>query len=194
MTWSKNGTSSTLGSAGDVMTISDLAVNKFNVILDHELATGNIDNANWTFNNNTSSVYAFRHSKNGAADGSSSSQPYILYNIGDGAWDRHIIGYVCSISGEEKLVIMFGVGGNTAGAGTAPDRIEQVGRFAPSPDADITRIDNTNLGTGDYDTSSNLSALGSDGVESMTVQDGAVYYDTDLNKSYVLYNNAWTEL
>ena len=26
------------------------------------------------------------------------------------------------------------------------------------------------------------------------VQDGAIYYDTDLNKEYVLYNNTWTEV
>jgi hypothetical protein len=45
------------------MTISDMSANKFNVILDHELATGGIlTNAKWTFNNNTSSVYAYRHS------------------------------------------------------------------------------------------------------------------------------------
>jgi hypothetical protein len=90
MAWSKNGTPDTLGSAGDVMTISDMSAKKFNVILDHELATGNIDNAKWTFNNNTSSVYAYRHSKNGAADGTSTSQASILYNIGDGAWDMFV--------------------------------------------------------------------------------------------------------
>jgi hypothetical protein len=28
----------------------------------------------------------------------------------------------------------------------------------------------------------------------MTVQDGAIYYDTTLNKEYVLYNNTWTEV
>tara|TARA_R110000751_G_scaffold3600_2_gene17170 strand:+ start:108 stop:599 length:492 start_codon:yes stop_codon:yes gene_type:complete len=163
MAWAKNGTPDTLGSTGDVLTISDLSAKKFNVILDHELATGNIDNANWTFNNNTNSVYAYRHTKNGASDSATvAGQPGILYNIGDGAWDRHLIGYVCSISGEEKLVIMFGVAGNTAGAGNAPDRIEEVGKFVPSPDADITRIDDTNAGTGSFDTSSNISAHGTD--------------------------------
>ena len=40
----------------------------------------------------------------------------------------------------------------------------------------------------------NLSALGSDGVESMTVQDGAVFYETDTNKAYVLYDGSWSEL
>jgi len=163
MAWGKNGTPETLGSAGDVLQITDLTATKFNTILTHELATGgNIDNIKWTFNNNTNSVYAYRHSKNGVADGTSTSQAGILFNLGDGAWDRHYVGYVCSISGEEKLVIGFGVGGNTAGAGNAPDRIEEIGKFVPSPDADITRIDDTNAGTGDFAISSNISALGTD--------------------------------
>jgi len=163
MAWQKNGTPDTLGSSGDVLSISDLTALTFNTFLIHELATGgNIDNVKWTFNNNTNSVYAYRHSKNDAADVTSTSAANILFNIGDGAWDRHFIGYVASISSEEKLVISFGVGGNTAGAGTAPDRIEEVGKFVPSPDADITRIDDTQSGGGSFDTDSNLSALGTD--------------------------------
>jgi len=51
-----------------------------------------------------------------------------------------------------------------------------------------------NDGSGDMQIGDNISALGSDGVESLNVQDGAVYYETDTNKSYVLYNNSWTEL
>jgi hypothetical protein len=31
-------------------------------------------------------------------------------------------------------------------------------------------------------------------VESLNVQEGAVYYETDTNKEYVLYNNTWTEV
>ncbi len=41
---------------------------------------------------------------------------------------------------------------------------------------------------------SNLTVLGSDGTEELNVQDGAIYYDTTLNKEYVLYNNTWTEV
>jgi hypothetical protein len=61
----------------------------------------------------------------------------------------------------------------------------------------VTRIDLYNDGsggTGDYAVGSNVSALGSNGVESMKVQDGAVFYETDTNKSYVLYDGSWSEL
>jgi len=162
MAWSKNGTPDTLTSNSDTLTISDLTATKFNSILTHELASGNIDNVQWTFNNNTNSVYAYRTSKNGSAEVASTSQSYILYNIGDGAWDRLYVGYIISISSEEKLVIAHGVAQNSAGAGNAPDRIEGVGKFVPSPDADITRIDDTQAGTGDFTSDSNLSALGTD--------------------------------
>ena len=101
--------------------------------------------------------------------------------------------YAVGISSEEKLIINFTVGQDTAGTGTAPSRREHVAKWVNTSDT-INRIDLNNDQSGDYAVGTNMSALGSEGVESMTVQDGAVFYDTDLNKSYVLYNNAWTEL
>jgi hypothetical protein len=162
MVWAKNGTPDTLGSAGDVLQITDLTAKKFNVFLEHEIATGNIDNPTWTFNNNTNSVYADRVETNGGTDATTTSQSGVLANVGNAEWDRFTIGNVVSISGEEKLIINFTIASNTAGAGNAPSRNQQVAKFVPSPDADITRVDVTNNGTGDFDTSSNISALGTD--------------------------------
>ena len=79
-----------------------------------------------------------------------------------------------------------------AGAGSSPNRSQFAGKFVQN--AQFTQITNTNDQSGDFDTSSNLTILGSDGVESMKVQDGAVFYETDTNKSYVLYNDIWSEL
>ena len=45
-----------------------------------------------------------------------------------------------------------------------------------------------------YTSDSNLSVIGSDGATSTKLQDGAIYYETDTNKEYVLYNNTWTEV
>jgi hypothetical protein len=61
-------------------------------------------------------------------------------------------------------------------------------------DTRVTRVDFTNGSSGSYDTNSNITVIGSDGTASMIIQDGAIYYDTDLNKEYVLYNDTWTEL
>ena len=74
-----------------------------------------------------------------------------------------------------------------------------MGKFVPSPDANITRIDINNPNGGSFDTNSNLSALGSDltpaaAVAAPAVQDGSIFYETDTNKSYVLYDGSWSEL
>ena len=162
MAWGKNGTPETLGSAGDVVQITDLVAKQFNVFLEHEIATGNIDNPKWTFNNNTNSVYTDRINQNGGSDGTTTSNSGVVANLGNAEWDRFTVLYVCSISGEEKLLLLHTVASNTAGAGTYTARSEQVAKFVPSPDADITRVDVTNGGAGDFDTSSNISALGTD--------------------------------
>ena len=206
MVWAKNGTPDTLTSTGNTLTISDMTANKFNVIMWHVSgSSSNTVNAQQRFNNNSNAVYARRGSTNGtyASNVSAVSQNEINYTSNATMWgNAFTTQYVCSISGEEKLLISHTAFGGTVGAGTAPERVELVGKFVPSPDANITRVDTINNingtggndGSGNMQIGDNLSALGSDGVESLNVQDGAVYYETDNNKSYVLYNNTWSEL
>ena len=189
MVWGKAG-STTLTSAGDTITISSMTASKFNQFLEHEIATGNIDNPKWTFNNNTNSVYGFRINQNGGSDGTSVSQTGVVANLGNAQWDRFNVNYVCSISGEEKLLTLLEVASNSAGAGNAPARMELVGKFVPSPDADITRVDVTNGGVGDFDTSSNISALGSEvtpapAIPALTnVQDNSIFVEKSTAKRY----------
>ena len=191
MAWIKAGTT-TLGSAGDDLDITSMTASKFNQFMIHKITSGDAS-LTQTLNNNTNSVYTRRKSANGATDFTATSESNV--NSSDTTTtDMFIVEYVASISGEEKLGIKNYVDYGATGAGTAPDRMEIIYKFVPSPDADITRIDFTNGNSGSYDTDSNISALGTEGVESLNVQDGAVYYDTDLNKSYVLFSNAWIEL
>lgn len=157
--WSKNGTPDTLGSALDDMDITDLTAKKFNQFMVHILDTGGQISHNINFNNNANSVYAERSSFDGGTDATLVSQT----KIAEGTATREYfeILYVCSISGEEKLGMLFWIR-NLAGAANAPSRYEQVFKFVPSPDADITRIDYSNTDVGSFDTNSNLSALGTD--------------------------------
>ena len=189
MAWNKLGTT-TLCSAGDTITVSCITSNVFIHILTHALGSG--ADKKLKFNNNGSSVYARRYSNDGAGDGTTVSTTNIAHTTL--LTDEFLIGYVVNKSGEEKLLMTFTVASNSSGAGNAPARLELVGKFVPSPDADITRVDDINTHTGDLDADTNLSVIGSDGTESLNVQDGAIYYDTDLNKEYVLYNNTWTEV
>ena len=160
LAWSKNGTPNTLGSAGDDCDITDLTAYKFNVFLWHKILTGSDASSTCNINNNSNSVYARRGSDNGGGDFTSTSGTNWNLQRLDTA-DEFVITFICSISGEEKLGITFNVSGKS-GASLAPERKEQVLKFVPSPDADITRIDMNNSGGGSYDTDTNLSALGTD--------------------------------
>ena len=167
MAWGKNGTPSTLGVAGDNFNISNLTAKKFNQFLMNGWGdapgvtnTGN----NITFNNNINSVYAVRYSSNGAADSTVVSQANI-YTRGNRDFEFFEVSYVISILGQEKLMILFHVDSSNSGAGSSPFRSEIVGKFVPSPDAGITRIDyeeSDEDGATLYDVGTNLSALGTD--------------------------------
>ena len=159
MAWAKNGTSNTLGSAGDDMDITDLTEQKFNVYLSHTIASGDIG-VQLTFNNVGGTSYADRNSVDGGADGTNTSGSNIGASGGGATGDGFAVMYVADISGEEKLLIGNNVQSNTAGAATAPRRKEFVGKTSAT--TAITRIDESNAETGSYDTSSNLSAIGSD--------------------------------
>ena len=164
MAWGKNGTSDTLASAGSTLSISDLTAKKFNQFMSHRMPTGgNFDNDDLYFNgDNSSTVNAYRTSTNGGADTTTTSADGIIITAGNAAWDYFHIIYMVSISGEEKLGILYSCIGNTAGAGTAPNRNEITYKFVPSPDADVTEVAIIEKGSGSQDTDSNLSALGTD--------------------------------
>lgn len=133
----------------------------FNNILVHTLPSGNMATY-LRYNADSASVYADRRSINGGADGTDISGAFLLTSPNTGtAEDEFLVQNVCSISGEEKFAIIQHVSNTTAGAGTAPTRMETVGKYVPSPDADITEASGNNTGgSGDFAASSNLSALG----------------------------------
>ena len=192
MVWNKSGTT-TLGSAGDDLDITSFTASTFNTILAHYSPTGGDAQNLTTFNNISTASYARRKSTNGGSDFSSGSETSInnSYQTDD---DHFYVMYGADITGEEKLFIEQLMDNGGSGAGSAPDRIEYVFKMVNDGDTRVTRVDFANGSAGSYDTDSNITVLGSDGTESLDIQDGAIYYDTDLNKEYVLYNNTWTEL
>ena len=203
MAWKKAGYN-TLGSAGNDIDINNLTANKFNQFMLYTLTGGRTTSHNYrcltTFDNNGASDYAWRRSVNGTTDvanSSTQSQNYIDFDDGlEDACDKFYIMYGCNIDGEEKLFISNHCqGGLSTGAGTAPNRQELVAKVDTTTNTgQYTDIDINNDLTGSYDINSNLSVIGSDGATSTKLQDGAIYYETDTNKEYVLYNNTWTEL
>ena len=158
--WAKNGTPDTLSGTADTIQITDLTANVFNQFMEHDIDSGNTYGLA-RFNADTGTNYSNRNSEDGGAEVTNTNDTEAFYAYMTGLTrERFNVAYVCSISGEEKLGIVFTVEDNSAGATNAPKRNEIVFKYVPSPDADITQISITNGGSGDFAAGSNLSALG----------------------------------
>ena len=188
MVWAKLG-STILGTAGDTIDVSGFTANKFNSYLTHAIKSGSGIGTTLTLDGVGGTSYALRYIENGAL-GTRLSEPSWVLRFN--ANDQFDVGYILNITNEEKLMIGWHVAENATGANNFANRSTFAGKFVQN--AQFTQITNTNDQGGDFAISSNLSALGSDGVEELRVQDGAVYYDKTLNKEYVLNSNVWTEL
>ena len=196
MVWNKLGTT-TLGSAGDDLDITSMTASKFNMIMNHWISITSTTTASLTLDNTGGNDYAYRYSTNGGSDSISVSQANVQVGLGGipSGSSNFDINYSVNIDGKEKLIIGHNITSATAGAGTSPSRRESVYKKDTTTDSgQYTRIDYNNADAGSFDTDSNLSVIGSDGTEETKLQDGAIYYETDTNKEFILSNNIWTEL
>lgn len=189
MVWYKLGTT-TLSSTGSPVTVSGYTASTFSQELHHGIESGSYGSS-LRFNNDSGSNYANRRSTNGANENAGTNRTFIENVYGD---DTLMVSHIVDVASEEKLVINFGAFAGADGAGNTPNRLELVGKYVPSPTARITQVNRFDSEGGAHGIDTNLTIIGSDGTEELNVQDGAIYYDTDLNKEYVLYNNTWTEI
>jgi hypothetical protein len=146
-----------LGSAGDQLSTGSFSAKKY---LWCQVFTKNSSttNAKFTFNNDTGNNYAYRHNLNGS-EGTSTSQPQFQINAANGSAFYNM--FIINNSANEKLVIGHTVDQNTAGAGTAPDRLESVAKWA-NTSSQITEIDVDNTSAGSFDTGSIIKVWGAD--------------------------------
>jgi hypothetical protein len=159
MAWGKAG-STTLGSAGDTITVSGMTASESNVIMLHKINSGNV-NPLLTFNSDSGSNYAWRYNNNGGTDATVVNGTKLEMAVTGATPTLFNIFYSLNISTEEKLLIGHTVEQNTAGAGTAPQRMEVVSKWANTSDQ-ITTVSFGNDAAGDYAVGSNVSVLGSD--------------------------------
>ena len=166
MAWIKNGTPDTLSGTGSDLEITDLVAKKFNQFLTNQIVnTGNVLSL-FTFNNNTNTVYSNRQSNNGGAwlgainqPGSQDTSP-TLDTVGEQSFT---VMYSISIVGQEKLSIWSSMNTDDGtGAGNAPQRRQEIFKFVPSPDSNITSIEHDNHSTGSMAIGTNLTAFGTD--------------------------------
>jgi hypothetical protein len=156
----------TLGSAGDTISVGSLADKRYYMILcDIQQVTSNIRSAT-RLNADTGSNYATRDSENGGADSTATSGSYIK-NSGSLTTPMFNVQYLSNLSTKEKLMLSHNVGQQTAGAANAPSRMEAVGKWANTSNA-ISTIAQYNDQGGSYNTNSEVVVLGWDPADTHT--------------------------
>jgi len=155
MPWQKNGTPNTLMVTGDTLSVDDLTAEDTSVLLCHALNSGTID-TNITFDNDTGSNYAIRVASDGGTDSTAVSQSNIATG-GDAADGFHVY-YTVNMPDQDKLLLGDKVDLSSTGAGTAPSRRVQRGKWANTADQ-FTSVEFSNAGAGDFVANSNLSVL-----------------------------------
>jgi hypothetical protein len=160
MVWSKEGTT-TLVSSGDNILVSSVS-GKFFQTISSTIASGSVFH-DGRFNSDIDNNYSYRYNDNdGAGDGTSGgATDKILFGAGGTTTQGFAVSYILSTSGEEKLVISFGVDQGAAGAANVPTRRTSVSKWDVTADL-INSITAYNSNSGDYDTDSNLTVFGTD--------------------------------
>tara|TARA_R110000824_G_scaffold48857_1_gene137563 strand:- start:328 stop:882 length:555 start_codon:yes stop_codon:yes gene_type:complete len=184
MAWTKIGSGVLADWGSPTMTTTH---SEFNFMLIFPINPSGTSAQNLTFNNSTGSDYSNRKNYNGGSEGSPTSEDSIEIGIASQV-PNLMICYFNSTSGQEKIGMLY-----YTEQGSAPPVREYHFKYVPS--SLTTSITNVKLvmNSQNYESRSAMFALGST-VDSNFVQDGAVYYETDTNKSYVLSGTTWSEL
>ena len=160
----------TLGSAGDDITVSSLPDKRYYMILSNSIPTGNVDFA-WRTGNgsvDTGNNYASRSSSDGGAEVTVASTNRIRAGLGGTiSTPQFHMGFWSNLSSKEKLFIGHSMGQNAAGAGTAPTRRENVGKWTSTSNP-LDTLTATNAGSGSHNTGSEMVVLGWDPADTHT--------------------------
>lgn len=193
-TWRRLG-STTLGSAGDTITVDGFdAIDRLRIEI-HAPASGQLDMCYLRFNNDSGSNYSVTKSNNGAGTDSNNSITGILWQTNSGSYDQYATFTIYNNTSKEKLVILQQME-TASGASSAPQRKELTGKWS-NTSAQITRVDAVNGGSGDFAAGSKVTVFGaSDDVLTDTQTDSTIFEETDTGKHYIwnATSDSWTEI
>ena len=138
--------------------------------------------------------YASRISSNGGSEDVTTSISGNSYTATTPIqWDMEIT----NIANEEKLWISHLVRQSTAGAGTAPSRVEEVIKWVNTSN----QIDTVGFvctdGSGTFSSDSYITVFGASGdVTSDTTPDGTIWEESDTGKHYIwnATSDTWSEI
>ena len=158
----------TLGSAGDNITVSSLANKRYYMILADTLSTGSSQSQvqMGAGSIDTGTNYSVRFSNAGAADSTIVNDTDI--SISDtNSTKAFEVGYISNLAAKEKLGMFWNCLQSNAGAGNAPLRTESVGKWTNTSSA-LDTINLFNRQSGSYDTGSEIVVLGWDESDTHT--------------------------
>jgi len=144
----------------DNIEVSSLDDKRYYMVLADLKASGYILN-NTRLNSDTGSNYAWRRALNGASDSTSVSQTFISQSDTGAQIGDFGVEYITNLSSKEKLTTSHVNENPATGAGTAPSRIETVGKWANTSSA-VSAITKFNSHSGNYDAGSEVVVLGYD--------------------------------
>ena len=150
----------TLGSAGDTIDVASLPDKRYYMVLGHSLPTGQA-RMQFRLNSDTGANYAYRASVDGGADVTAGSAVRIISGYGSTSLPQFTVAYLSNLSSKEKLFMSNTISQGTAGAGNAPNRQENVNKWANTSSV-ISSIQGSNDLGGDFNTNSEVVVLGYD--------------------------------
>jgi hypothetical protein len=124
----------TLGSDGATISVTGLADKRYYMILIDSLNSGVVGHFG-RLNGDSGGNYSRRRSEDGGSEQTNVNNVAMNY-FGQDVSDGHAftVGYLANKSDKEKLSITHSVWGNTAGAGNAPHRMEDFGKWNNTTD------------------------------------------------------------
>jgi hypothetical protein len=160
MWWEEIGRT-TLGTAGDVITVTGMTAKKYLRIIVYQINTGGTTRPAIRFNGDATANYAYRLSRDGAADVTAASTTILDITNAVSASPIHSQVDVINVATQEKPV-WAQTHHPSSGAAGVPGRVEMVGKWANTANQ-ITQIDVINNGgTGDFAIGSEVVILGHD--------------------------------
>jgi hypothetical protein len=160
----------TLGSAGDTIDVSSIPDKRYYMVLTSDISSGIIDSRFRLGNStvDTGSNYARRSSENGGSEVTGVNNDSLLIPYGENVLGNLFgVHYFANKSDKEKLLVGNTVDEYATGAGNAPARFENTGKWSNTSDV-IDVIRNYNAQSGSFDTGSEMVVLGWDETDTHT--------------------------
>ena len=150
----------TLSSSSDTITVSSIPARKYLQIRVNYSSVGGTISAHIRFNNDGGANYAYQYATLGGTSTSATNDGGIIITGAATSMNQHVVVDILNISNKEKLSQFIRTEGNATGAGTAPNPLICIGKWA-NTSAQINRIDIVNVfGSGDFAIGSELVVLG----------------------------------